>query len=85
MSEKNLVKVNPWTGQKAKAKTDGKFFSLIAQHYSHLDQSNNLRKTYKKLSTLIQAPFDEPTLEEYRDLIDIEKKVKKIDEILNWI
>jgi hypothetical protein len=58
MSQKNLVKVNPWTGQKAKAKTDGKFFSLIAQYYPHLDQSNNLQTKYKKLSTLIQAPSD---------------------------
>jgi hypothetical protein len=58
MSEKNIGKVNPWTGQKAKAKTDGKFFSLIAQYYPHFDQSKNLQKTYKKLSTLIQAPSD---------------------------
>ncbi len=54
--EKTAVKLNPWTGQKTKAKSDGKFFSLVAQHYPHLDQSNNLQKTYKKLSTLIQAP-----------------------------
>jgi hypothetical protein len=85
MSEKNIAKLNPWTGHKAKAKTDGKFFSLIAHHYPHLDQSNNLKKIYKKLSALIQAPFDEPTLEEYRDLIDIQKKVNKIDQILDWI
>ncbi len=56
MSEKNIPKVNPWTGVKAKPKSDGKFFSIIAQHYPHLDQSCSLQKTYKKLSTLIQAP-----------------------------
>ena len=36
MSEKNIQKVNPWTGQKVHAKSDGKFFSVIAQHYAHL-------------------------------------------------
>ncbi len=56
MSEKNIGKVNPWTGQKTKPKSDGKFFSIISQHYPHLDQSNSLQKTYKKLSTLIQVP-----------------------------
>jgi hypothetical protein len=56
MSEELLNKVNPWTGQKAKAKSDGKFFSILYQHYPHLDASTSLRQDYKKLSTLIQAP-----------------------------
>jgi hypothetical protein len=56
MSDKNITKLNPWTGQKAKAKSDGKFFSILAQHYPHLDQSNNFQKTYTKLAALIQAP-----------------------------
>lgn len=51
-----MTKLNPWTGQKTKPKSDGKFFSLIAQHYPHLDQTGNLQKNYKKLSTLIQCP-----------------------------
>lgn len=56
MTDKNIPKVNPWTGQKAKPKSDGKFFSIIAQHYPHLDQSNSFKKDYAKLATLIQAP-----------------------------
>ena len=51
-----VPKVNPWTGQKAKPKSDGKFFTILANHYPHLDQSNNLQKNYKKLSTLVLAP-----------------------------
>lgn len=56
MSEKNIPKVNPWTGQKSKSKSEGKFFSILAQHYPHLDQSKNIKKKYKQLSILIQAP-----------------------------
>lgn len=42
MPDPTIPKMNPWTGQKSKPKTDGKFFSLLAQHYPHLDQSRSL-------------------------------------------
>lgn len=62
MSEKIIPKVNPWTGQKAKPKSDGKFFSILAEHYPHLDESNSQQKNYTKLTTLIQAPKEEISL-----------------------